>query len=255
MQPDYKPELPAAYELKFYQHVDNLRSEVQQHAEQGADEGTLLWVINQKWATARLGKSWICNAGDLHCALILRPEFKFENYYQMLIVAIISLGNSIASYVSPMTALGYKWPNDITIANHKVASLWLDYGRQEASPWLSIATSVNITASPQTDKFDSMSIHEAEGTSDLTHAELLEAYSREFIKQINNWSERGFGYIYEQWRQRLQNVDQINQLHISDELIIKINNPTINQHGDIEFQSDNSDLNDLSIQEYMEITQ
>ena len=246
---EHEPQLPAAYDYLFFKQLESLRDKAAELANQGADEGCLLWSMDQSSARARLNKSWICNVGDLHCSIILKPDFDANEFYQMLIVAIVSLGNAIASYLSPMTALGYQWPNDICIAKHKIASVWLDKGESNGTSWLTITLSVNVLNAPEALEINAISIREAQGTTELNNKLLLEAFSREFIKQINNWSDRGYAYIYDQWRIRLQNLDQTVVLQQGNEFItgtLKY----IDEFGNIEV-SNNNQLRKISIQSYM----
>ena len=245
------PQLPAAYELISLDQVESLRTKAIELARNGVDEGTLIWTQNQSFANARMNKSWICNTDDLHCALILRPEFEHEKFYQMLIIAVVSLGNAIASHVTPMTALGYLWPNDIAIADHKIASVWLDEGKNDDGRWLCITLSCNVLNSPDDEGLMAMSIRESQGTTQLNNQVLLESFSREFIKQINNWSERGFDYIFDQWHIRLGRLDELIELDYPGKRYTGyVKN--ITPMGDLEIAIDDNHLN-LTIQNYMEL--
>ena len=247
------PQLPAAYEYVFFEEVESLADKSAELANNDANEGCLIWSLNQKNAQARPGKSWVCNDGDLHCSIILRPEFATGDYYQMLVVAIVSLGNSIASYVSPMTALGYRWPNDICIANHKIASIWLQHGESSETDWLTITLSVNVLNAPEDSKINAISIREIEGTTDLTNKRLLESFAREFIKQINNWSQRGYQYIFDQWRMRLQDNDQTITL-VEDGQKIKATVTKHDELGNIEITNDEK-VRMISLQQYMGLSE
>ena len=252
-EPQREPQLPAAYDYIFFNKVDSLRDKAAELANNGADEGCLIWCLDQARALARLNKNWICNDGDLHCSIILRPDFGASDFYQMLTVATISLGNAVASYVSPMTALGYLWPNDICIANHKIASVWLDKGKSDGMSWLTITLSVNVLNAPEAPEIDAISIRAAEGSTDLNNKLLLEAFAREFIKQINNWSERGYEYIFDQWRIRLQNIDQSIALQLGTEQITgKLKQ--VDKSGSIEV-SNNNQIRKISIQSYMGLSE
>lgn len=244
-----EPQLPAAYEYVFFEELDSLADKAEELANDDAEEGCLIWCHNQKTARARPAKNWVCNDGDLHCSIILRPDFSIDDYYQMLVVAIVSLGNSIASYVSPMTALGYRWPNDISIATHKIASVWLSQGVSNAGSWLTITLSVNVLNAPDDVKINAISIREIEGTTDLTNKRLLESFAREFIKQINNWSQRGYQYIFDQWRVRLQDTDQTITL-VEDGQTIEAKITKLDELGNIEITNAGK-VRAISIQQYM----
>ena len=125
----------------------------------------------------------------------------------MAIVSGMALGNALAMHLSPMTALGFGWPNRLLIANHKVAGIWLDSGSSQ-TPWLGISCSVNIQSAPQDPDMPAISVAEAEGKTELTPFSLLESYSREFISQINHWAERGAPYLIKQWWRRMEKSQQ-----------------------------------------------
>ena len=198
----HTPELPVAFELLKLGEVDDLRQRAAELAIQGAAEGTIILATNQSSAKGCGQKPWQGFEGNLHCTILLQPEFPVQQYHEMLYVAVVSLGNSIATHVSPMTSLSYRWPNDISIANHKIASVWIDHGEGKDGPWLNCTGSVNIRHSPDELMLTSMSIHEAEGGTELCVNLLLETWARQFITQINEWADRGFDYILAQWKMR-----------------------------------------------------
>ena len=217
---DGQPELPAAYNLARYEEVDDLRREAQRLCEQGADEGTLLWAGNQLNPRGRNGKPWYPGTGNLHCSIILRPEFDPEQYPQVLLVAAVSMGKALAAHLSPMVSLAFGWPDDIRIAGHKVAGIWVDCNPHDAQPWLCVTTSVNIRSAPEDFSIPAISVVEAEGQTDLVDSILLESFARQFISQINLWSEPdGFGKITRMWLMRAENVGKTAALHLQDETI------------------------------------
>jgi len=246
-----RPELPAAYELIVLDCIDSLRSTVATLARGGAGEGTLIWAHQQSHLRGRLEKKWNGDREGLHCTILLRPEFPVERYGQMLIVATVSLGNAIAVHLTPMIALHYRWPNDITIGDHKIAGLWLDSETGE-SPWLSITCSVNIIHPPQDFGIPAISINEVEGETALSAAVLLETYAREFISQINNWSERGFDYTLNLWKARFDQIAKPVHLRIGDESIEgKVK--AIDKDGGLTVATDDSSERKIPIEEYMEL--
>jgi len=195
-------ELPVAYNLVECNEVEDLRTTAIEYALEGAPEGTLIWAANQVNAKGWLGQNWICKPGDLHCSIILRPEFEPKQYPELFLVSAVSLAHALATHLSAMTALGFGWPNDVTIAGHKVASIWIDCDMQASSVWMSITASVNLLSSPQDISLHAISVKDVEGETGLTAAVLLEAYARQFVSQINQWSSHGLEYIVRQWKIR-----------------------------------------------------
>lgn len=249
------PELPAAYELVCYDEITNMREKASELAEEGAPEGTLIWAKSQSHAVGRLGQKWYCNEGDLHCTIILRPEFAIDQYPQILLVGAVSLGNAIATYLSPMTSFSYHWPNDVTIVKHKVAAVWLDIGPPEGLPWLSLTVNTNIKYAPEDPSLAAISIKEIEGESEssaeLNCETLLENYAKQFITQINNWSERGMDLVVKQWKSRAEGM--------GEEIIIRLINEEftgvleeINNNGDIVVRLTNNTTRIVTLADYVE---
>lgn len=201
-----RPELPAAFELAFVGAVEDLRRAVIALANQGAKEGTVIVADNQTDAKGCADKTWYGYGGNLHASIILQPDFDKDLDHEMLFVGVTSLGNAIAAHVSPMTALGYKWPNDINIAGNKIGSVWLDSGESQSGRWLAVSCSVNVRSGPEDLSLPALSILEAEGSTDLTANTLLESWSRQFVSLINLWSEHGFERIFSLWQIRHESI-------------------------------------------------
>lgn len=253
------PELPAAYQLICYGQITDLRTRACELAQAGAEEGTLLWGTSQNNARGRMNQKWQCNQGDLHCTIILRPDFSSELYPQIMLVGAFSMTNALATHLSAMTALGFGWPNDITIAKHKVAAIWIDSNinfssdnvisdKQDA--WLNVTTSVNIEHSPQDFSFPAMSIREAEGATELDSKLLLETYARQFITQINNWSEHGIGAMVKQLRNRADGLGQEKRIRLTNEQFTGILEE-IGDSGEIIVRLANNTARTITLTDYL----
>ena len=207
-----KLELPVAYKLIEFDSLNCIKSKAAALALDGAEEGTLLWAKEQHNGTGRPDSSWYSKPDDLHCAIILRPDFAFELYAELLLVGTISMGNALATHLSPMTALGYVWPNKITIATHTIANIWVEYDQKDPA-WLSISCSANILNTPDDLSIPAISVLEAEGSTDLRSGVLLESFARQFITLINQWSEEGMASIVNKWKLRADLGDKSTTLY------------------------------------------
>ena len=106
--------LPSAYELVVVDEVDSVLAEAARRAEAGADEGTLVWAQSQTAARTRR-HDWEAPPGNLHCAVIIRPEFENRQSEQLCAVAMLAAGSAIAEVVTPMTGMGLRWPGDLLV--------------------------------------------------------------------------------------------------------------------------------------------
>lgn len=195
------PELPSAYDLVEVAESEDIRTLAALTASKGGHEGTLIWLKRQTAGHEWDGRPWYSEEGDLHCSVLLEPEFEQHRYGEIILVAAVSMGQALAQYLSPMIALGYDWPDKLMIANHVVGRVWVQYGGR-SSPWLSVCSSVNILNSPEDFSIPAISVREAEGTTELNAEKLLQAFAREFITWINHWNEQGFTDLMDRWKAR-----------------------------------------------------
>lgn len=205
-----QPRLPVAYELITLDRVDSVLEEAARRAGQGAGEGTVIWSREQSDAVTRRGKTWYSPAGNLHCAVIIEPEYDNTTAEQLLYVAAISAGTAIADLLTPMTGLRYRWPNHIYINDLKSGMLQLRAAREntERYRWLAIGLNVNVAGhppNPEPERFNSM---HASGTEDVTAGALLEVYCRHFLSWINRWADEGFAPARKAWVQRADGLGE-----------------------------------------------
>lgn len=201
------PELPAAYELVHLPAVHCARDEAIRLASLGAGEGTILLVDEVETLRDLQNRRRPMSPGNLHAALVLEPETPGNRDHELLYVALVSLGNAIASLVSPMTALQYGWPNEIRIATHRIGEIWLDRGGDARRRWLTLSLVVLVGSTPPDPSDSAMSLHEAEGNGEIEPLTLFEHWAREFITWINLWDERGFAHVLKTWQVRADVVD------------------------------------------------
>lgn len=202
------PALPASFELVALDRVESVLQEAARRARQGAGEGTLVWAREQTDARTATGKSWFAPCGNMHCALILRPDYDNVAAQQLLYVATISAGTAIADTVSAMTGLRWRWPDEIFINDLKSGMVQLSApgGETDPYPWLVVGASINVAEhppNPEPERFNS--IH-ASGTPEANVAELLEGFSRHFLAWINRWAEEGFGPVRRSWMLRADGI-------------------------------------------------
>lgn len=249
MTPDY-PAVPAAYELVVLDQVDDVVEEAVRRASRGAGEGTLIWAREQTAARTASGKRWYAPAGNLHCALIIEPEYDNVSAQQLLYVATISVGTAIAETVEAMTGLRWRWPGRILINGLKSGMVRLSAPGEndEPYPWLVLGVSVNVAEhppNPEPERFNS--IH-ASGTPDATVEALLEGFSRHFLSWINRWAEEGFEPVRKAWTLRADGIGETLTLDL-DGGKLPGRFKGINELGEAELQLDDGSRQKLSVSE------
>lgn len=210
MDSDAEPLLPPHYALERHARVDSVVDEAARRAREGAEEGTLVWADEQTGARTRGGHTWFSPPGNLHCALVLRPDYDKARSAELAYVAAVAAGSALAELLTPMTGLRYRWPGDLLIND-------LDAGRVVlAAPasagdvyeWLVVGVMINVALhppNPEPERY--VSVH-ASGAGEVSAARLLEDFSRYFLHWINRWAEDGFETVARQWQIRADGIGE-----------------------------------------------
>lgn len=197
--PDSVPNLPGLYDLITLESTDSARAHAERLASQGADEGTLVWARSQREGLGRRGNYWMSGQRNLHCAIILRPEYDFEQCCQLSLLCTICIAAAMSLQAEPLEEFRYRWPNDVLLNRGKVAGMTLS-GKRSGSgvDWMVVASNVNVYEHPQSKGLEAASMR-GEGFQSFDRERLLEAYAREFLSWINRWSDAGFEPVRRTW--------------------------------------------------------
>ena len=198
------PRLPPQFKLEALEHAGSVMETALASAVDGAGEGTLVWAREQTSARTRRGNTWIGYAGNLHCALIIEPDYPNEESWQLLYVNALAVGSAIAEMVSPMTGLRFAWPNRLRINDLLAARLDIAATEPARDPYpaLVLGASINVAMHPpQPEPEEYNSIH-ASGASDISVLDVLEAYASHFLAWSSRWADEGFAPLRRAWRIR-----------------------------------------------------
>lgn len=216
------PQLPPQFELIKLGRVDSVMQEAARRARDGAEEGTLIWANEQTDARTRRGLAWFAPPGNLHGALILRPDFANERCGQLAYVAALSAGSALAGLLSPMTGLRYRWPNDILINELRAGQILLAASGAPDNPyqWLTVGFMINLERHPPNPEPEAFNSVHASGAPEVTQAQLLEDFASYFLSWINRWAEDGFQAIARQWQIRADGIGEKISLCMGDRRLL-----------------------------------
>ena len=212
------PRLPPQFELVTLDRTRSAMDAALERAADGAGEGTLVWAREQTSARTRRGNAWIGYKGNLHCALIIEPEYPNEESWQLLYVNALAVGSAMAEMVSPMTGLRFAWPNRLLINDLLGARVDIAATDPTRDPYpvLVLGTSVNVAVHPpQPEPEEYNSIH-ASGAHEITVVDLLEAYGSHFLAWSSRWAEEGFAPIRRAWRIRADGLGSDATIRLLD---------------------------------------
>jgi BirA family biotin operon repressor/biotin-[acetyl-CoA-carboxylase] ligase len=213
------PQLPSQYELVQLAQVDSVMEEAANRARDGAEEGTLIWALEQRDARTRRGDRWYSPPGNLYCCLILRPDVGVDRCGQLAYVAALSVGSALAGLLSPMTGLRYGWPNDVFINDLRAGQIMLAASAAHSDPyeWLTLGVMINVEQHPPNPEPEEYNSVHASGAPQVTAVQVLEDFTRYFLTWINRWAEGGFEPILRQWQIRADCAGEEMELRMGDQ--------------------------------------
>lgn len=166
-----------------------------------ARSGTLgpLWILaeQQTAGRGRRGRLWVSMPGNLYATLLLTDPAPVATVPQLGFVAGLALRDAVVS-MAPMLAprLTLKWPNDLLLAERKIAGILVE---GEGSPIsVAIGIGVNCRHHPVGSEFPATDFA-AEG-ADICPIVLAERLAATFRIRLEQWSRgAGFAAIQAGW--------------------------------------------------------
>ncbi len=216
-----QPRLPPAYRLVAVDQAESSNDEAKRLADEGADDGTLVWVKNQSGGRGRQGRNWESLSGNLTFSLILRPEVPLTEAAQLSFVSALGVGDGIGSVAPPLVEIQYKWPNDVLFNDRKGCGILLESksASDGSLEWLIVGIGINVRSFPRDLDPPATSLHFEGAPPDLDAVAVLEAFSRHFLTWTNRWLEDGFAPIRAAWLRHAKGVGETIQVRLPQETL------------------------------------
>lgn len=135
--------------LAYFDSIDSTQTEAFRWADEGAPEGALVVADHQTAGRGRHGRSWLSQpARLLQFSLVLRPRLAVGR----LGLITTALGLGVAEGIQQATGLAVttKWPNDVMIAERKVAGILVETRVAGAGIAVAVAgVGINISWRPE----------------------------------------------------------------------------------------------------------
>jgi BirA family biotin operon repressor/biotin-[acetyl-CoA-carboxylase] ligase len=144
--------MPAGYRLVKLDTVDSTNAEAKRRADMG--EPGPLWVSSarQSKGRGRAGRDWTSQVGNLFASLLIRPNCNLQTASQLAFVAGIAAYETVAKLIAyeGRADLLLKWPNDVLLAEEKVAGMLLENvsGPKSTGSVVVIGTGINLANHP-----------------------------------------------------------------------------------------------------------
>ncbi len=188
-----QPRVPPAYRLVSVEAAGDAVAEARRRASEGAEDGTLVWAPGAA-------------DGNLHCAVILRPDDPDAAADQFVFVGALALGDAIGALISPGFEIACRWPGRVLVQGGVVAEAAVGIDAGEAPEWIVVGAEVFLTEAPA-ERQGAVSFVE-QCSERVDRVEMLEAFSRHFLVWTNNWMDGGFAPLGEAWKRRAQGLGE-----------------------------------------------
>jgi len=193
-----QPELPPGYQLLCYDSIGSTNDEAKHRAHDGAEEGTLVWALEQSAGHGRRGRVWSSPRGNLYISLILRPYCPVGRAAQLGFVAALAVGSALRAILPRIERLAYKWPNDVLLNGRKIAGVLLECEGSEKLSFVVVGVGVNLIASPPGTELPASSVME-EGLGEVMPEVMLEEFAEHFRSWNTRWRADGFAPVRASW--------------------------------------------------------
>jgi BirA family transcriptional regulator, biotin operon repressor / biotin---[acetyl-CoA-carboxylase] ligase len=204
-----QPRLPPAYRLVRYDTVGSTNDEAKRLARAGAEEGTVVWALEQTAGRGRRGRVWASPRGNLYASVIVRPDCPVNRAAQLGFVAALAVGDTLGATFDRLDGLSYKWPNDVLVHGRKIAGILLESELAEGPvpEFVVVGVGINLASSPGDAEFRATSIAE-QGLGHISPADALEGFAHHFQAWIERWRADGFAPVRSAWRARAMSLGE-----------------------------------------------
>ena len=204
-----QPRLPDGYRLVLRETVGSTNDEATGLARSGAEQGTLVWALEQTSGRGRRTREWVSPRGNLYTSLVLRPACPLDRAAQLGFVAALAVGDALAALVPGLREPALKWPNDVLVGGRKIAGLLLEseIGENGSLTFLIVGVGINLVSAPTDAEFPATSIL-GEGHRPPEPAAMLEAFALHFNSWARCWREEGFAPVRAAWRKRARGLGE-----------------------------------------------
>ncbi len=197
--------MPAGYRLVRLDTVDSTNAEARRRADMGEPGPLWIWSARQSKGRGRSGREWVSQVGNLFASLLIRLDCPLATASQLALVAGIVTFETIAKLIAyeGRAALLLKWPNDVLLAEEKVAGMLLENlgDPEDRGSVVVVGTGINLANYPDNLPRPAISL-DAYGLK-VTPAQALEVLASTTHEWLQRWGEGAtFPTIRRAWLDR-----------------------------------------------------
>lgn len=186
----------------YKQQVESTQLDAKILAEQGAEEGTVVFAEQQLQGKGRLGRHWHSPYGKgIWMSFIMRPQVPLQFAPQLTLLMAVVLAETLSNnYHIPATI---KWPNDVLIRGKKCSGILLESIAEEQRLNYVIAgigINVNMSADDFPDELANLATSlRLETNTSIDRTDFLIQFYKTLDLFLTLYLSRGFEPIKEKW--------------------------------------------------------
>jgi len=190
--------IAAGYELVVYETIGSTNDAAFERAREGANR---TWVVarEQTAGRGRHGRQWQSPPGNLYASLVLVDVATPQRASQIGFVAGIALACALRQLVAEPSHIRVKWPNDILLADAKLAGILVEGRALPGGAYAIVAGfGVNCQSCPPDLPYRAAALVEAAGATRSKAADVLSLLSGQMADWLGVF-EQGFDAIRAEW--------------------------------------------------------
>jgi BirA family biotin operon repressor/biotin-[acetyl-CoA-carboxylase] ligase len=107
-------------QIKILEETGSTNRDIMREAEQGTEEGLVIFANRQTQGKGRMGRLWQTVPESLACSVLLRPALPPEQVPQLSLLTAVALHGALSQFSADIRI---KWPNDILHQGAKLAGI------------------------------------------------------------------------------------------------------------------------------------
>lgn len=185
----------------------------------GEPEGFAALARRQTAGRGSRGRDWQSPPGNLFLSALLRPREPARHAAQWSLLAGVALAEALSPRLPDPSALRLKWPNDLLLADAKLAGILVDSaaGADGGLDWLVIGVGANLAVAPEVPG------RAVAALAEVAPAPPPEDVARDFLAALDVWRRRrlldGFAPIRAAWLARAPEIGAPISLRIGAETL------------------------------------
>jgi len=201
------PRLDTRWLGRNWHHRRSARStndDARELAEAGAAHGTVATADSQRGGRGRRGRAWHSPDGGLFLSVVLRPRVSAEALAPLGLAVAVAVAEAVEQHGGTMPTL--KWPNDVLLAERKVAGILVEAaieGSVVRHVIVGIGVNLNVTRFPARLADTAVSLHRVRG-SRVDPVEFATGLCAQLETWVDLFEREGAAAVAAAWQARGQ---------------------------------------------------